>query len=334
MLLLALTFIFSATACQSNDENNETSTNPSENDDDNNQTNEKSDNSEFPLTTTIEGKEITLEEKPERIAALSLGVAEIVIDLRGPESLAAVTDSIELESLTQFSDEADSIENKIAGSTALDPEEVISYDPDLVLLSLLGRGHGAESDANDILIEAGLPLASFSDWTKIDHIKNNYKEIGQLVSEEEKAKQIIDDIETKVQEAQEQIDDSQDKPTVLMLAQISPNTGPYILGPSSIAYDLIQLAGGESGSDILGLEESTPASEEHIIKMDPDYVILIEWGTSSDEFTEFKNSDAFQTLSAVENGNVKQMESKDIAQANRFIVDELDGLVKWLNGEE
>lgn len=328
-ILLALTLLLT-TACQSNDDITEKSDTKQDE-----QAEKNSGDSDFPLTADVEGHEVTLEDKPERIAALSLNVAEVVIDLRGPESIIAATDSVEMDHITHISEEAESIDNKIAGTTALDPEEVISYDPDLVLLSLARQGQAAEHDAEEILTNAGLPLASFSNWVTVDDIKNNYQEIGHLVGEEDKANQIVEDIEVKVDQAQEQIQNPENKPSVLLLAQISPNTGPYILGPTSVAYDLIQLAGGESASDSLDLERSTPASVEHIMEIDPDYIVLIEWGPSgSDEFNEFKDSEAFKSLSAVKNDNVKEMKTKDVAQANRFIVDELDDLVHWLNDEE
>ncbi|UUI05567.1 ABC transporter substrate-binding protein [Oceanobacillus jeddahense] len=94
-------------------------------------------------------------------------------------------------------------------------------------------------------------------------------------------------------------------------------------------HDFVQHAGGQPGSDVLGLENSSSASIEHIIEMDPDYIILAEWSATSDEFTELIESEGFQTLSAVENDLVKQMPAKDISQANRFVVDQLEELSEW-----
>lgn len=53
------------------------------------------------------------------------------------------------------------------------------------------------------------------------------------------------------------------------------------------------------------------------MEMDPDYVVLMEWDTSSsNEFNEFKND------------RVKQLESKNIAQASLFVVARLKYLIK------
>ncbi len=250
------------------------------------------------------------------------------MDLTGLESIVTVTDTMEQENLSHFSEEAKLIKNKIKGATSLDPETVLSYDPDLILLTLT---HGAEEDANEMLTKAGIPLASFNRWTTIQDVMNNYKKIGQLIGEEEKAFKVVADMQVKIDQVQKAANNKDKKPTVLMLSQVGSNTGPYILGPSSIAYDLIELAGGKSGSDVLELDKTSPASIEHIIEIDPDYIILVEWSATSDEFTELIESDGFQSLAAVKNGNVKQMKAKDISQPNRFIVEQLDELADWLN---
>lgn len=38
--------------------------------------------------------------------------------------------------------------------------------------------------------------------------------------------------------AEQAVDDDQDKPTVLMLSQVGFNTGPYILGPSMTLFSM------------------------------------------------------------------------------------------------
>lgn len=284
----------------------------------------------FPRTVDIYGKELTIANKPGRIAALSLNVAEVAMDLVGAESIVAVTTSMENKSLSHFSEEYKEIANKVAGATSLDPEAVLAYDPDLVLLTLT---HGAEQDAGKMLENAGVPLASFDRWNTVQLLMDNYRLIGQLVGEEEKAERIVKEMEEKVSSAQASVADLTEKPSVLVLSQVGSNTGPYILGPSSIAYDIVKLAGGTPASDILGVDKTTPASIEHVINLDPDYVILVEWGATSGEFAELLESPGFQTLAAVQSGKVKTIEAKNISQASRHVVDVLEDLVSWIHSK-
>lgn len=284
----------------------------------------------FPRSVDIHGEVVTVNEKPKKIAALSLNVAEVAMDLVEAENIVAVTTSMGNESLSHYSNEYEEITNKVAGATSLDPEAVLAYDPDLVLLTLT---HGAEQDARTMLESAGVPLASFDQWSTVQVLLENYKLIGQLVGEEERAEQIVKEMEEKVSQAQAAVKDIKEKPSVLLLSQVGPNTGPYILGPTSIAYDIVNLAGGTPASDILGIDKTTPASIEHVINLNPDYIILVEWGSTSGEFNELIQSPGFQMLSAVQAGNVKQIEAKYISQASRHVVDVLDDLVDWIHAK-
>jgi iron complex transport system substrate-binding protein len=283
---------------------------------------------QFPRSVDVNGKTVTIDQKPNRIAALSINVAEVAMDLVGAEPIIAVTKSMENESLSHNSLIAKEVANKVAGATSLDPEAVLAYKPDLVLLTLT---HGAEQDADKLLQSAGVPLASFDRWSTVETVMENYELIGQLLGEEEKAEQIVKSMKEKVSRAQEMVQKTSKKPSVLVLSQVGSNTGPYILGPTSIAYDIINLAGGTPGSDLIGLERNTPATIEQVINMDPDYIILVEWGSTSGEYTQLIESSGFKTLKAVKAGNVKRMAAKDISQANQHVVNVLEELVNWIH---
>lgn len=285
----------------------------------------------YPRTIDVEGSDITLEEKPKRIATLSLNVAEVALDLVDTDSIIAVTTSMGNDSLSHYSEQIDQIEHTVTGATSLDPEVVISYDPDLVLLTLT---HGAEQDADEMLQSADIPIASFTRWMTLEDLMHNYELIGELLGEEEKASDITTQMDQKIRTVEDRVKDIEDKPSVLLLSQVGSNTGPYILGPSSIAYDIIDIAGGIPASDLLDLDKTTPASMEYIIEMDPDYIILVEWGATSDEFSELIESPGFNTLQAVEDGHVMQIEAKYISQANQYIVDTLEDIVDWIHEDE
>lgn len=289
---------------------------------------EKGQEGEFPRTVDVYGEEITIEKKPEKVAALSLNVAEIAVDLLGAEHIAAITTSAENDRLSHITEELDQIPHKIAGATSLDPEVVLSYEPDLVLLTLT---HGSEQDANKMLQSAGVPLASFDRWMTVESLMENYQLIGELVGEEAKAEKRVAEMKAKVEKVQKQVADQKEKPSVLLLSQVGSNTGPYILGPSSIAYDIVKLAGGTPASDVLNLDKTTPASIEHMIEIDPDYIVLVEWGSTSGEFSELLDSPGFNTLRAVESGNVKNIPAKSISQPNAYVVDILEELAEWIH---
>lgn len=292
---------------------------------------EEQEKQQFPRTIQIDGNEVVIEKEPINIAVLSLSVAEVAVDLVGPEKIAVITNSAENENLSQIADKVDEIPNKIIGATSLDPELILSYDPDLVLLTLT---HGSEQDANNLLEKAGVPIVSFNQWSTIQDLIDGYKIIGQLLGAEDVADRRIKEMNQKVENIQQQVLDFDDQPSVLLLSQVGPNTGAFILGPTSIAYDIVKLAGGTPASDLLELERTTPASIEHIINLDPDYIILVEWDTASDEFAEMIDSPGFQTLQAVQEDRVMRIPAKDISQPNYYILDRLEELANWIHGTD
>jgi ABC-type Fe3+-hydroxamate transport system substrate-binding protein len=79
----------------SNGQNNETIATNDENE-------EVSGEAVFPRTVTLNGEEITIQEKPQRITAISLDTTEVLVNLVDPERIAVVSQSIENEYLSHM----------------------------------------------------------------------------------------------------------------------------------------------------------------------------------------------------------------------------------------
>lgn len=114
--------------------------------------------------------DITIPKKPERIAAISLDVAEVALELVDPERMAVVPKSIGDSSLAFRTKEAEKVKNKIAGATSLDPEQVLSYNTDLLLMTKL---HDKEKEANNILQQSGIPIITLETWSTVEAVMNN-----------------------------------------------------------------------------------------------------------------------------------------------------------------
>ncbi|WP_010275158.1 ABC transporter substrate-binding protein [Paenibacillus senegalensis] len=285
----------------------------------------------FPRTVKLYEQEVLIEEKPQSIAALSLDVSEIVLSLVEPERIAAVSRSTENDYLSHHSEQAREVKTKVVGAK-IDPEQVLSFDTDLVLITLT---HGAEQDATEMLQSAGIPLASFERWHTIELLKQNIGLIGQLVGEENKAQSLIEQIDEEISNVQAAVETFKEKPSVLVISQVSSNSGPYVLGPTSIAYDIVKHAGGTPGSDLLNLDRTASVSIEHLIEADPDYIILAEWGTASDEFSELIASPGFQTLRAVATDQVKTMKARDLMISNPYaVLHGMKEISEWLHPDK
>lgn len=319
VILMFLIALIVATGCQA-----------SQNDEDGQMNEEKVETNSFPVTVQIDDEEITIEEKPSRIFPLSLEVAEIVLDLVEPEKIVAATNGIDDPLLSTKVDVAEKIEGRIGAQVNIDPEEIISYDTDLLLLTKM---FGEQEEAENTLKQLDTPILSFDSIVSVEQYLEVTRTIGKAVGEDSKAEELIASIEEKINSLQQQIPEGE-SPSVLILSEIGGDLGPFMMGPTNISYDLLKLAGATPAVDKIELERSAPASIEQVLKTDPDYILLVDFfGKGEEGFNELMNDPGWNTLKAVEEENVKLIEAKYIVNPNSKNVDGLEMLIDWLYNE-
>ncbi|MFU1792550.1 ABC transporter substrate-binding protein [Paenibacillus azoreducens] len=285
----------------------------------------------YPKTISVAGKDVTIPKKPEKIAAISLDSADAALELVDPERMALVSTSITNSSLAYRTAEGEKVKNKIAGATSLDPEQVLSSNADLLIMTKL---HDKEKEANAILEQSGIPIITLESWSTLESVMNNIMVIGQAVGEEAKAESIVADMQTKLEKTTKAIEGAS-RPSVLVVSPLGPGTGPYLIGSSNISYDLVRLAGAEHAAENLGLKRTTKASIEQIIKADPEYILLVEWQAGkTDDMNEIMQTPGWSTLKAVKNNHVLSMPAKKLLNPNRYNVDTLEEIAKWLHPDK
>lgn len=225
---------------------------------------------------------------------------------------------------------AEKIEGRIGAQVNIDPEEIISYDTDLLLLTKM---FGEQEEAENTLKQLDTPILSFDSIVTTEQYLDVTRTIGKAVGEESKAEKLIASIEEKINSLQQQIPE-EESPSVLILSEIGGDLGPFMLGPTNISYDLLKLAGATPAVDTIELERSAPASIEQVLKTDPDYILLVDFfGKGEEGFNELMNDPGWNTLKAVEEGNIKLIEAKYIVNPNSKNVDGLEMLIDWFYNE-
>lgn len=292
--------------------------------------NESAKESTFPIHITMGDETITIKEKPQRILPLSLDVTEILLELVDVDRIVAISRSLEDPMISTRPEVGELVPERIASAVNIDPEQILSFDTDLLLLTKI---HGQEADADKILNKAGIPILSFESMSSVESYKNNIKVVARAVGEEKKAMEIVETMSEEISAIQEEIPTDVEKPTVLVLSEVGPGTGPFILGPTNISYDLIKLAGGVPAVDLINLDRSTKAEVEQVIKMDPDYLFLLDWqGNGEESYKELMESPGWNTLKAVENEKVKIMPVKYLMNPNRENIEGLKIMTETIYG--
>jgi len=282
----------------------------------------------FPRTVLVDGKPVTIPHKPVRIAALSGDVGDIVLELVDLERIAAVPLHQDNPMMYRNHEKAAKVRGRLPGAADVDPEAVLAFDPDLIVLTLT---HGAELDALELLSLSGIPIVSIRSWSDFDGLMQNVLLIGEAVGEEEKAMAVVEKMRARLDAVEERLA-GVEKPWALPLSVISPDgTQPWLIGPTSFQYDLLVRAGARYAGERLGVTRSIVASVEQLIQADPEYLLLTDWsGRGLDAYRDFLAHPGMQAVTAVEKGNVLILPYRELWHT----LDAIEGLEKvaaWLH---
>jgi len=276
---------------------------------------------EAPFSVTVTdglGNEVTLNAKPMRIVSMTLATDEILLDLVGPERLAGITYLASDASLSNIADrpELAQIPNVVQPNPG--PEQIIAMEPDLVLVA-------AFTDAAVIeqLKQAGLPVFVMGFVSSIDSIKESILTIGELVGEPEKAQEMVDAMDARLDEITIAIGGVEgEPPTVLYLS-----SDGWVAGAGTSLDDIIIRAGGVNAA--ADLVDWNQVSEEQIIQMNPDVVILSPFVTDE----EFIDNPVFADLAAIQNGRVYVANDAHMSAASQYIVLGVEDMAQLLYPE-
>ncbi len=262
------------------------------------------------------GNEVTLNAKPQRIVSMTLGTDEILLDLVGPERLIAVTYLAADATTSNIAErpELAQIPNVIQPNPS--PEQIIALEPDLVFVATF-----TDSTMIQQLRDAGLPVFAVGFFSSIEAMQQNILTIGDLVGEPEKAAAMVDEMNARLQAIAEAVA-GKEKPSVLYLA-----SDGWVAGSGTTVDDIIVRAGGVNAA--ADLVDWNQVSEEVIIQMDPDYVILSPYVTDE----EFINNPVFANLKAVQQGHVMAISDAYMSATSQYIVRGVEEVARFLYPE-
>lgn len=248
-------------------------------------------------------REVTVPVHPQRVAVLLGSYADVWCLAGGQDTLVAAADDAWTDFDLNLGDEVANL------GSLMEPnlEELIAAQPDLVIAS---SNTTSNVELLPSLEDLGAPVIyfgvnSFNDYlemldvcTQITGQTQNYQTYGL-------------DVQAQVEKAKEQDDGS--APTVLLLRSASTsckvkNSKGTVLGEILADLGAVNIA----DSDTSLLED---LSMERIIADDPDYIFVVFQGSDQDAAQKtldaaLTSNPAWDTLSAVQNGNFYLMEKE------------------------
>ena len=260
-----------------------------------------------------EGK--TDEEKiykhpPRRIICLESSLVEILYFLGMEDRIVGVT------SFCKWPPEVEKIPKVGRGFGDLNLEMLIALEPDIILC---WRGKDER-----MLSERGFHLF-LVESCGIKGVIDIVRRVGEVVDKPQQAELLARDMEGRIKNIEEKLKDVKRKPLVYFEGG---NTPFSTRAHGSLGHDLITLAGG------INIAKDEPIAfptltNEYIIKLNPDVIIVEQYGASIDEI---RKRPGWSNIPAVRNNRIYKQPSYYTYYSPRCI-EGLEQFAKWFHPE-
>jgi iron complex transport system substrate-binding protein len=189
------------------------------------------------------GREVVLEEIPQRIVSISPACTETLFALGLGDKVVGVTEYCD------YPEEA-LAKPKIGSFTEPNLEAVLAQEPDLVLAT-----GGVQIDLLDRMEEAGLAVYAVNPVT-FDQTVASILAVGLLTGAEREAEDIMADMNARAVDIARGVNEmeAEGKERPRVFYEIFYENNVWTAGSDSIISDLIRLAGGENIGDVQSSE--------------------------------------------------------------------------------
>lgn len=271
----------------------------------------------YPVTVTDDaGKEITLEEKPEKIVSLLPSTTEMLFALGLDKEIVGVSDYDNYP-------EAVSKKEKV-GAQDLNAEKIIALQPDVAFLQEYhAQNHGEIIKQFEA---AGIKVFIVGSQNSFDQVYKAIRTVGKATGTLDKADSIIADMDAKVKAIKEKAKAVKDKKQVWI--EVSPQPDIYTTGKGTFMNEMLEMIGA---SNVAASEEGwVKMDEEKIVSSNPD-VIITTYGYYVDNPAEqVLNRSGWKEVKAVQSNQVFDVNSDMVTRPGPRLADGVEELGKLI----
>ena len=285
------------------------------------------DSSEYVVTVVDDsGVEIGLEAYPQTLISLAPSITEIIYAIDAGDLVIGVTDFDNYPYNFSAWVQAGNM-TSVGSFNAPNLEVIASLDPDLILAT-----GGVLGETITILRDLDYPVVVL-DPTTLNGVIDNIELAGILTNKNAEATALIDDINTRIAAIEETVAPADSIPTVYYEVWYDP-TSLWTAGSQAWQNELIELAGGVNLFGDQDLEYFL-SSAEAVIERNPDTMIVPEehgvnfWGS----FDAIKERPGWETISALQNDRIYDVDSDLIARAGPRIAEAIETLAAVFHPE-
>ncbi|KKM02771.1 hypothetical protein LCGC14_1781090 [marine sediment metagenome] len=259
------------------------------------------------------GRKVEVPKHPKRIISMAPTITEILYALEVDDRLYGVT------TYCNYPVDAQT-KTKIGGFSTPNIEIIVSLEPDLVIW--------AKEDLNVIeTLEAYKITIVVIIAHNLDDVLKNVKDIGVLVDEEEKGKEISNSLKAQMNMITDKTDAL--KPNDKLKSYFEVWETPTVAGGKSFLHDMIEKAGG---INIFGdiYEDFPTVSHESVINENPDVIFVTAMGRSW--YTgDVADRAGYDVIDAVINNRIYECDDDMFTRPGPRIMDALENMTRYLH---
>lgn len=271
-----------------------------------------------------EGNEFKLPEDIKTIVSTAPSNTEVLVGLGLADKLVAID---------QYSSDVEGINKDLLQIDFRNPdaETLIGLNPDIIIAS--GHNKSGEEDPFALLKEAGITVVYIPSSNSVDGIYEDIEFIADVTGTEKEGKEMVETMKKDVDAIKEIGSKIENKRKVYF--EIGSGGGLYTFGNNTFLNEMIELVGGEN---IFGKEESwITATPESVLAANPDVILsndpnLTPAGKTAIE--DIKSRDGWDTITAVKNGEIYQIDKNASARGSQNMVKALKEMAKAIYPNE
>lgn len=263
----------------------------------------------YPYSSTdVTGTNVTVTERPDRVAVLAASGAQTMWDIGARDQVVAMPQTPATAYLENRSGRTDVANDD--GTTSV--EAVVGANPDLVLAANV-----TSADTVEQLRNAGLTVYHFSLVEDIEQIYANTETVGRLTGNCEGADRTVSEMQTRVQAVSDAVADS-DSPRVLYYFF------GFTTGPGTHIHDVMETAGGDNIAANAGISGYAQISNEVVAERDPQWIV-------QPSSAPRVSGSPFNETTALERDQVVRLNANYISQPGPRVVIALERLAEALH---
>lgn len=258
-----------------------------------------------------------------RVIALSLAAEEVLLDLVGPDRLAAVTPWARQEKFSNVSAKASAVVATVNGQSI---ERILRLEPDAVVVAPY-----TDLRAKRILRRAGVRVVELSIARSFAQVRESVQRLGGVLGADNTAAALLEDFEARIKATRERAAHvlarrGGSRPRLLYIG--TGFESPWTAGKATLLDEILTAVGVINVAAEQGVLREAPLSREAVLRWSPD-ILLMEGqpGERDRHLADLRADGVLSGLPAVEAGRVIVLPARLLTTASHYVAHTAEKLV-------